>query len=94
MFSAVCQSKILFSALRSYLPISMQKGFNMKIITNPSWTKEEVDEFHASIKSNNGYCSCRIEHIPPINICVRNFVLSPLACATVVSISRRINHES
>ena len=36
----------------------------MKIITNPSWTKEEVEEFRASIKSNNGYCPCRIEHIP------------------------------
>ena len=36
----------------------------MKIITHPSWTKEEVEEFRASIKSNNGYCPCRIEHIP------------------------------
>lgn len=34
----------------------------MKIVTNPSWTEEEVKEFRASIKANQGYCPCRLAH--------------------------------
>ena len=32
----------------------------MKIKTNPAWTSEEVKEFQATIKSNGGYCPCRL----------------------------------
>ena len=36
----------------------------MKIKTNPAWTSEEVKEFQATIKSNGGYCPCRLTKSP------------------------------
>ena len=41
----------------------------MKIKTNPAWTSEEVKEFRATIKSNGGYCPCRLTKSPE-NKCI------------------------
>lgn len=32
----------------------------MKITFNPTWTKEEVNEFLVTIKNNGGFCPCSI----------------------------------
>lgn len=34
----------------------------MRIKTNPSWTDDEVKKFRDSIKTNDGYCPCRLTH--------------------------------
>lgn len=46
----------------------------MKIITNPAWTQNEVDAFRASIRANNGYCPCRLEHKPEYKCMCKEFI--------------------
>lgn len=45
----------------------------MKIVTNPSWTDDEVQEFRASVKANEGYCPCRLEHTPDTKCMCKEF---------------------
>lgn len=40
--------------------IKIKKGDLLKNIFNPTWTKQEVMDFLAQIKNNNGYCPCSV----------------------------------
>lgn len=45
----------------------------MRIKTNPSWTDDEVKEFRDSIKTNDGYCPCRLNHTPDTKCMCKEF---------------------
>ena len=45
----------------------------MRIKTNPSWTDDEVKEFRDSIKTNDGYCPCRLTHTPETKCMCKEF---------------------
>lgn len=45
----------------------------MKIKTNPAWTDEEVKEFRETVKANEGYCPCRLEHTPGTKCMCKEF---------------------
>lgn len=45
----------------------------MKIKTNPAWTDEEVKEFRETVKANEGYCPCRLEHTPNTKCMCKEF---------------------
>ena len=45
----------------------------MKIKTNTAWTDDEVQEFRASVKANEGYCPCRLEHTPDTKCMCKEF---------------------
>lgn len=45
----------------------------MKIKTNPSWTDDEVQEFRASVKANEGYCPCRLTKTPETKCMCKEF---------------------
>ena len=45
----------------------------MKIKTNPSWTDDEVQEFRASVKANEGYCPCRLIKTPETKCMCKEF---------------------
>lgn len=45
----------------------------MRIKTNPSWTDDEVKEFRDSIKTNDGYCPCRLAHTPDTKCMCKEF---------------------
>lgn len=45
----------------------------MKIKTNPSWTDDEVQEFRASVKANEGCCPCRLTHTPETKCMCKEF---------------------
>mgnify|MGYP000030051618 FL=1 len=49
----------------------------MKIKTNPAWTSEEVKEFQATIKSNGGYCPCRLIKSPENKCMCKEFMNQP-----------------
>ena len=45
----------------------------MKIKTNPAWTDDEVQEFRASVKANEGYCPCRLTKTPETKCMCKEF---------------------
>lgn len=45
----------------------------MKIKTNPALTDADVQEFRASVKANEGYCPCRLEHTPDTKCMCKEF---------------------
>lgn len=45
----------------------------MKIKTNPAWTDEEVKAFRETVKANEGYCPCRLEHTPDTKCMCKEF---------------------
>ena len=45
----------------------------MKIKTNPEWTDDEVQEFRASVKANDGYCPCRLTKAPETKCMCKEF---------------------
>lgn len=45
----------------------------MRITTNPSWAQTEIDSFRQSIRANDGYCPCRLEHKPEFKCMCEEF---------------------
>lgn len=46
----------------------------MRITTNPSWTQTEIDSFRQSIRANDGYCPCRLEHKEEYKCMCKEFI--------------------
>lgn len=36
----------------------------MRIILNPSWSKEDMEKFNQKLSDSGGYCPCRLQHTP------------------------------
>lgn len=35
----------------------------MKLIKNPHWSAEQINSFRDTLKENDGFCPCRLEHL-------------------------------